>query len=123
MPISYSVDSDRRLILSRWDGVVTENDMLAHWRKIFSDKAALAVRRSLSDLRGVDLQVSGDNVRILTSQLVQPVLEQGPWSTAMIVDQPVILGIFRQMQVYSRMPESTQVFTDESAALEWLLAQ
>ena len=122
MPISYSIDTVRRMIVSRWSGVVTTDDLTIHWRKLFTDDEALAVRRALSDLRGAELQFSGDDVQRLTTGLVLPVLEKGPWKTAMLVDQPANFGVGRQFQNYAQMFHNSSIFTEESAALEWLLA-
>ena len=123
MPISYSVDSERGLIVSRWEGPVTAEDLASHWKKLFSDERALALRRSFADLRGSDLLFSGADLHRLTSDIVLPELEHGSWKTAIIVDRPVNFGISRQFQNWARLFSDSELFEDEHAALVWLLAR
>ena len=122
MPISYSIDTRRRVILTRWEGVVTKAVAAAHWKQLFADPEALIVRRTLADLRGADVQISGAELMELSAEHIRPVSAGGPWRSAMIVDQPVLFGITRQFQSYALIQDRSQVFTDEAAALEWLLA-
>jgi hypothetical protein len=123
MPISYSIDVERSLILSRWEGLVTAGDVAAHWKRLFSDERALAIGRSLTDLRGADLRFSADDIRHLTDEIVRPLLDKGPWKTAMVVDQPKVFVISRRLQIHAEMLDSSRIFTDEPAALAWLLAK
>jgi hypothetical protein len=130
MPISYSIDVERRLVLTRWEGLVTAGEMEAHWKRLFADEVALAIRRSLADLRGADLRFSADDLRRLTDELVRPLLEKGAWKTAMVVDRPKVFVVSRQFQKYAHklaqdlaaINSGSRIFTDESAALEWVLA-
>ena len=54
MPISYTVDTERRIILDSWDGDVTTKDISDYWYRLSHDKRAVAIRRSVTDLRGLN---------------------------------------------------------------------
>jgi hypothetical protein len=59
MSIAYEISSDDRLVTETWTGAISIADLRQHWALLMQDKNALALRRTLADLRGATALVSG----------------------------------------------------------------
>jgi hypothetical protein len=122
MPISYSIDQQKRLIVEVWTGDVTATDLAAYWRDYLADPAVLAIRRTLVDLRQCRILFTGSQLSALINSVVIPVLEGRDWKTAIVVDQPAQYGVSRQYHVFAESYSVDSIFSDPDAALTWLLS-
>jgi hypothetical protein len=123
MPIAYFVDTERGVIFSKWDGVVTADELAEHSKKLLSDELALASGRTLVDMRGAVIEFSGDDIGRVNSDVVVPALQKRGWMTAVVVDGPTLYGINRQFQGHVGALGRSAIFKNESEALSWLLAK
>jgi hypothetical protein len=123
MPIAYFVDTERGVVFSKWDGAVTADDLAQHCKKLFSDERAIAIGRSVADMRGAVIEFSGDDMRQVTGEMVVPAFQKRRWMTAVVVDGPTHYGVTRQFQAHADAFGRSAIFDNEAEALAWLLAK
>jgi hypothetical protein len=121
MPITYSIDKHLGIISVVWTGEVTAADLSAHWTQLLADADALAIRRTLADLRNCEIAFSGEQMFDLVRTVVEPALNGRDWRSALLVGSSVHFGVSRQYQSFAQMYSKDAIFHDEAAALKWLL--
>jgi hypothetical protein len=121
MSIAYSIDKRAGIILEVWTGEVTAMDLADHWNRLLTDPDALALRRTLVDLRNCDLAFSGDELFDLIRGVAVPRLNGKEWRSALLIDDLVQFGVSRQYQSFAHMYSDDAIFRDEHAALKWLI--
>lgn len=123
MPITYSIDQAAGVIFEVWEGDVSADDLRQYWERYLADPDVLALRRTLVDLRGANLNFSGEDLSYLISKVVLPVLNGLDWKTALVVGKPVQYGVSRQYQVFAERYSRDAIFEDSDVALQWLKQQ
>jgi hypothetical protein len=123
MPISYSIDHERRFIVETWTGDVAEADLAAYWRRYLDDPEVLAVRRTLVDLRNCRILFRGEQLANLIDRIVRPALDGRDWKTAILVGGPLQFGVSRQYQAFAETYSRDAIFDRQDAALAWLLRE
>jgi hypothetical protein len=121
MPITYSTDKRKGIISEVWTGKVAAMDLAAHWSQLLADADALAVRRTLVDLRNCEIEFSGEQLFDLVRTVVEPGLNGRDWRSALLVGGSVHFGVSRQYQAFAQMYSKDAIFRDKDAALKWLL--
>ena len=121
MPINYSIDKAKGIISEVWTGEVTAIDLAAHWTQLLADADALAIRRTLVDLRNCEIVFSGDQLFDLIRTVAEPALNGRDWRSALLVGGSVHFGVSRQYQSFAQMYSKDAIFHDKDAALKWLL--
>ena len=121
MPITYSIDKSHRIISEVWSGEVSAMDLADHWQRLLVDPDALAIRRTLADLRDCEIAFSGEQLFDLVRTVVEPALNGRDWRSALLVGGSVHFGVSRQYQAFAQMYSKDAIFHDEDAALKWLL--
>jgi hypothetical protein len=122
MPISYSIDHERSVIVETWTGDVDATELGDYWRRMLADPDAQAIRRTLVDLRHCTVLFTGSQLSDLVRGIAEPRLSGKQWKTAIIVDQPVQFGISRQYHAFAESFSNDAIFDDRDAALTWLLS-
>lgn len=122
MPIDITLDHEHRLLRATWHGRITAPDLAEHWARLFTEEA-LALGRSLVDLRRADLAFTGMELSAVLQSVVAPQLTGRRWAAALLVATPTQYGQARQFEAYAEEVSRTEIFHDEAAALAWLLAQ
>ena len=122
MPISYSIDHDRRIIFEIWTGEVSAADLGEYWKRYLADPDVMAIRRTLVDLRQCRILFKGTDLSDLVRSLVIPGLEGRDWKTAIVAERSVQFGVSRQYQVFAQSYSQDCIFHEPEAALAWLLA-
>ncbi len=122
MPIDITLDHERRLLVATWRGRITAPELAEHWARLFTEEA-LALGRSLVDLRGADLAFTGMELSEVLRTVGAPQLAGRGWAAALLVATPTQYGQARQFEAYAEEVSRTQIFHDEAGALAWLLAQ
>ena len=122
MPIDVTLDQDRRLVIATWHGRVTAPELAAHWERLFTGDA-LALGRSLADLRRAELAFTGVELAEVLRTVVAPRLAGRSWAAALLVATPTQYGQARQFEAYADKVSRNQIFLDEAEALAWLGAQ
>ena len=121
MPISYTVDSDRGMVLVTWQGDVTEEEYRAHLREMLRDPEALRTGKCLADVRQANVLMSGAQLNAVANTEAIPRLAGRQWKTAVVVSSTVNYGVARQYEILSDSESSDRVFREFAAALAWLL--
>jgi hypothetical protein len=121
MPISYTVDKERNVVLVTWQGDVTAEDYRSHLRAMLQDPDALRTGRSLTDLSQANILMSGVELNAVATAEALPRLAGRQWKTAVLVSSTLNFGVARQYQILSESEISDRVFRDRAAALRWIL--
>ena len=123
MPITYVIDAQERLIFEDWTGEVSAADLAEYWRRYLADPEVLAIRRTIVDLRNSTPMFTGTELNALVKSIVQPVLGNRDWITALIVSRPLQMGVSRQYQVFAEQYSVDAIFHEPHEALEWIRGQ
>lgn len=123
MPISYTVDREQRILFSTWIGKITADDLRRHWATAFADPEALAIGRSLADVREASPALTGDEMAELVREIAAPRLAGRTWTVALLVAKPAQYGVSRQYQVFAEQFSRDSIFYDRDEAVRWLLAR
>lgn len=121
MPIIYSIDKSRAVIREVWTGKVSATDLASHWKLLLRDPEALALRRTLADLRNGDIAFSGEQLSDMIRTIAQPALHGRDWRTALLVGGALQFGVSRQYQSLAQAYSDDAIFRDEDTALRWLV--
>ena len=118
MPATYSIDSERKLVISRAWGVMTSADVREHRRALRSDPSFDRTYRELVDMSGIteDLVDLGAKQEISQDQLFVPGVRRAWVAPA---DYP-----FAMARMYAKAAEKQGqvigVFRTRKEAEEWL---
>lgn len=123
MPITYTIDTARDIILERWTGTISAADLGSFWRAFLTDPEVMKRRRTLVDVRAATISFTGPELEDLVHTVVLPVLGRRKWATAVLVASPSQYGTARQYQVFADSYSGDCIFTDEQSALLWLEQQ
>jgi hypothetical protein len=120
MPITYSIDADRGLIVEAWQGDITAADLRRYWQAYLADPRVMALRRTLADLRQARILFTGAELFDLVCDVVKPALAGQRWTTAIVVARAVQFGVSKQYQVFAEAYSRDAIFDDYDTALRWL---
>jgi len=122
MAITYRVDAGAGLAFEDWRGVITADDVHAHWTRMVNDPAVLACRGSLADIRECWVDFTGPDLQRLALTVLEPAFRGRQLRVAILVKDPVQYGVARQHRAFSSTFTEAVVFTDAAMAREWLLS-
>lgn len=120
MPIRYRIDPKRGLVLTTATGVLTDDELLAHKRKLRADPDFRPDMCELSDVRQVTrLEVTPQGVQQFVEQ--DKSSEQPNYRLAIVARADVVFGMARMYQTLTEK-SGTQVgvFRDLETAEAWL---
>ena len=123
MPISYTVDSDRRLIFETWQQTVCADDVREYWFRTLEDPRFLAIRRILVDMRGANIEFAPDELAKLIGEVAAPHIASQRWAIACVVDSRVQYDLSLQYQIFIKTYSREGIFTERNVALAWLSKQ
>lgn len=123
MPITYTIDTGRDIILETWSGTISASDLAAYWRGYLLDPEVMKCRRTLVDMRGAAIEFTGEQLSDLVHTIVLPTLGGLKWATAVLVAAPAQFGTVRQYQVFAESYSWDSIFSDEKSAVDWLERQ
>jgi len=123
MPITYSIDRHNGVIREVWTGKVSATDLAAFWKHLLVDPDALAIRRTLVDLRNCDIAFSGEELLDVITTVAVPRLKGKNWRSALLVGEPVQFGVSRQYQSFAEIYSKDAIFDNEDAAFKWLIQE
>lgn len=122
MPITYSIDHEKRLITEVWTGPIKAKDLAAHWKPYLADPDVLAIRRTVVDLRRAEILFMGRDLDNLIQCIVIPILKGRDWKTAIVVEELTQFGVSRQYQAFAERYSKDAIFYNMDEARGWLLA-
>ena len=106
-----------------WIGEISIADLRQHWTFLMQDNNALALRRTLVDLRASTVQVSGEELSSAVRELVQPHLKGRDWITAIVVNTPAQFRSSSSYQGCAAAYSHDVIFSTVEEARRWLLKQ
>jgi len=121
MPITYQVDATLGIVVARWCGPIPINEVVDYWTALAADKEALACGRAIADLRECELRFTGEELRLMAKQILEPALRGRNWKGAIVVKEPLQYGVSRQYGVYSEAFSNVNVFYSDVLARKWVL--
>jgi len=117
--VRYSIDKQRRLILTTAEGSVMFDDIRGHQDRLLADPDFDASFDQLIDTTAVTkFDISANEARILAERpIVSPASRR-----AFVATEPYIFGIARMMEAYHEGLKCAdiQVFYSRAEALKWL---
>lgn len=120
MPLSYTLDEARGIVVERWSGDVSIAEISAHWAMMLDNPAALRMGRGLVELVDIRQRFTGPEMMHAVGRLV--VLLNGTrWRTAVVAPRVDLFGSSRQFQTMAEPHVTTEIFDNREAALAWLL--
>lgn len=122
MAISYRIDSRKGLVLTTATGVLTEDELLEHKRKLLEDPAFKPGMRELSDVRGVEkLEVTPEGVWRLAAQDSIDSSRLGEYRLAIVASTDIVFGTARMYEALTDLNiPGVMVFRDMEEARSWL---
>jgi len=121
MPITFTVDHAQGIVISRYAGHVTADDLTDHFRAMIADPDALGTGRSLADLTALEQMCGPDDLAIAIERIVEPDVRTRGWRLALVVTTPEQFVAARQIQMFSGHTEAA-IFAAAAAATTWLCA-
>jgi len=117
LKVRYSIDKQRRLIVTTAEGFVTFHDARDHQDRLLADPDFDVSFDQLIDTTAVTkVDISASEVRILAERrIVSPESRR-----AFVATKPHIFGLGRMMEVYHEPLGEIQVFYSMDEALMWL---
>jgi len=121
MPITYSIDREKKLITEVWTGEISAECLKAYWQQYLANPEVLEIRRTLVDLRQAEILFRGSDLDALIKNIVLPVLNGRVWKTAIVVEKPFQFGVSRQYQAFAERYSKDAIFRDMVEARHWLI--
>jgi hypothetical protein len=121
MPLAYSIDRERRLVLITGEAVATPEEWFDMMAEAVADPRYKPGFDFLYDRTKVTHVPDAMYVRAWVFRHAQMMNKAGGGRLAVVVGEPVIYGMIRMASVYAeRAGASVAVFWSEREALEWL---
>jgi len=122
MPMSYRIDTTKNVVHATASGVLTDDDVMSHRKKLTGDPEFSPQMAELSDIRQVtDFQVTPAGVRIMVASDVKMLAAGGMHKLAIVADENVAYGMSRMYQTLGEPNiRSVGVFRRYEDAEEWL---
>jgi hypothetical protein len=119
MKIRYSIDKERRLVLTTAEGFVTFDDVRGHQDRLLTDPDFDSTFDQLIDMTSATkVEISADGARMIAHRRIF-----SPKSRrAIVATKPDIFGLGRMMEIYHEDVEyaEVEVFYSIDEALDWL---
>ena len=121
MPITYTIDKQKRFIKRTMSDTVTLDEILANIDEVMNHPDYQPGMRSLTDVRPLLRHVSPQDVRQLAHFLIGRGERIRGGRAAVVVTQEVGFGMARMLELLTQnAPLSVGVFKDPNEAYEWL---
>ena len=118
LPFNYEIDPQRRLIISRLWGAVTDSEVYEHNQKLRTDPRFDPTYRQLTDLTGVT------EIVVTTGMINETSLDQffAPGTRrAMVATDDGVFGMARMFALRAEgLGQTIEVFREEQPARDWL---
>jgi hypothetical protein len=126
MSVSYKIDRNKRLVVSRASGVFSARDVVAFSQCVTSDPAFDPAFGLLADLTSVKkVDILPEEARILAA--MTPFLPEARRAFVVAANQPdlKLLELFALFEATRRFfgDKSVQLFTSHAAAVRWLFGR
>lgn len=125
MPIDYSIDHEKRLVLTRSYGKLTDDEILAYQRDVWS-RDDVAGYDELVDLSGVEEfdTLSASKLREIAALAAGMDTPDSKSRFAMVAPQGLHFGLSRMYEAFRQLnpgsTKSVRTFTRREDAIAWL---
>jgi len=123
VPITYEISGSDGLIAEVWLGDISIADLREHWLRLLHDEKALALRKSLADLRGSTLLFSAQDLELAVREVAEPMLKGRDWISAIVVSTPRQIQMSSAYQGLALAYSHDVIFSSTDEARRWLLTQ
>jgi hypothetical protein len=121
MPITYTIDKQRRFIRRLISGAATSDEILASLTEFLKHPDYQPGMKSLTDLRAMRHYASPEDVRQIANFILGRDEEVRGGKAAIVVDKDVGFGMARMLEMLTESsPLSIGVFKNLKEAYEWL---
>ena len=121
MPLRYTIDPERELILTTGEGVLTDKDVLDLKARILADPLYRNELRELSDVRGVtELHVTPQGIAAFTGFDREHADKTQGRRLALVASKDLVFGMARMYEGLSPEESPVGVFRSMDEAKEWL---
>ncbi len=122
MPVSYTIDVQSSLVLTRASGTLTDDDVIQLKARLVRDPDFKPGMRELSDIRNIDhLDVTPAGVRAMVLQDKEDASQVASHKLALVLSEDVAYGMARMYQTLTESNmENVGVFRDIEEARAWL---
>jgi hypothetical protein len=120
MPVSYRLDPSRHLVVSRAWGILTDDEIESHYKRLVADPGFQQTFRQLCDMTEVTrIDATSDMLRRLAQQSIFAPGTQ----RAFVAAQDAHYGLTRMFQVFCELEGTrVEIFRDTASAEAWLEA-
>lgn len=122
MPMSYQIDTDRKLLLIRGSGRLTDAEMIACVDELREDPAVRPDLQTLSDMREIEVGFTPAGVEAMVAAMRSSANPRDGVKAAIVVGSEVAFGMGRMFQLRTDedLDPRFRVFRSMQDALEWL---
>jgi hypothetical protein len=118
MPVSYTIDHERKRIYARATGVVTFDELLAHMRAEAGTPAASYPE--IFDCTDSTTNIDSADVRVLVGHRKRIAEVQEPAAAAIVATNDLFFGMFRVFDTLTDEVRPIRVFRSVDEAGKWL---
>jgi hypothetical protein len=125
MPIDYSIDEERKVLVARAHGKLCDADLLDYGQRLRDDPSAKRANHELADLTEVDSGslVSAEGVRELARFWHGEYDWMSGGKLAIVAPTDLAFGLGRMYQMLrDDGPDQIRIFREADEAWEWLAA-
>jgi hypothetical protein len=123
MPVTYEIDSQRRLIRTRCVGATTLEEVLEHFDTLQRDPRRPDHLDVILDLSAQVSLPEADQLRAVAARIME-VREISFGKLAVIVDRDSMFGMARMFEVFAETHfTASRVFRDGNEAERWVLSR
>lgn len=124
MSISFEVHADEKYFVSKWEGTITDDEMLNSYRAFYEGPAWNRSLNELVVIGDISLEkVTNDGLTVLADYVAQHFFEHNIESskTAVFCRKDLPFGLARVYEAYAyQSSEEIRVFRDLEDAKSWL---
>jgi hypothetical protein len=118
MPISYTIDHEKKRIFTRATGIVTFEELLAHMRAESGQSAASYPE--IFDCTEATTNINSSDVRVLVEHRKRIAEAQEPGPVAIVATNDLFFGMFRVFDMLTDDVRPIRVFRSPEQAGQWL---
>jgi len=123
LPITYKISSSEGIVTVAWIGNISIVEVREHLSRLLQDEKALALRKSVADLRASTLLFSDEELGLALREVVDPVLKGRDWISAIVVRTPAQFKKSSRYQGLAAAYSQDVIFSSIDEAKRWLLKQ
>ncbi len=123
MLMTYEIDESKSIVLEYWEGAITAEDLAQYWRVLTADDEAMLIRRSIADVKEIEIRFSGEEMHKSILTILEPALKDRKWKAAIVVNSPLQYGVARQFTTLAQLVTEASIFDESSLAFDWLMQQ